>query len=145
MSATHEAAREHAVAKTSSNRAFGLTVGGIMAALGLLRAVFGDDGVDWLTVLLWLVAAPLLLLAMIAPQHLAGANRAWMKLGELLARIVNPVVLLAVFALTIVPIGLMMRLFGKRPLAMSPDAAATSYWNTREPMGKTVDSLRNQF
>ena len=47
--------------------------------------------------------------------------------------------------LTIVPIGICMRLFGKRPLAVAFDKAASTYWIEREPAGKTADSLRNQF
>ena len=145
MSATHEAAREHGAVKTSSNRAFGWTVGGILAVLGSARALFGSSGLDGVTMLMWLVAIPLLLAAALAPDRLALANRAWTKLGLLLARIVNPVILFAVFVLTIVPIGICMRLFGKRPLAVAFDRTASSYWIEREPAGKTADSLRNQF
>ncbi|MCB1833626.1 MAG: hypothetical protein KDH19_09345, partial [Geminicoccaceae bacterium] len=90
-------------------------------------------------------AIPLLLAAALAPDRLAIANRAWTKLGLLLARIVNPVILFAVFVLTIVPIGICMRLFGKRPLAVAFDRTASTYWIEREPAGKTADSLRNQF
>ncbi|MCB9942424.1 MAG: hypothetical protein H6851_02195 [Geminicoccaceae bacterium] len=146
MSATHEALREHVEVKSSSNRSFGLTVGGILIVLGLIRAAFSDHGLDVWSILILAIGAALLAAALVAPDSLAVANRAWTKLGLLMARIINPIVLFAIFAITIVPIGLFMRMTGKRPLALSPDPEATTYWIDRgRSESSMAESLRNQF
>ena len=49
------------------------------------------------------------------------------------------------FAMVFVPIGLLLRLFGKDPLRLRLDPAAQSYWIEREPPGPAADSMTNQF
>ena len=43
------------------------------------------------------------------------------------------------------PIGLWMRLVGKRPLNLQFDADAASYWIERKPPGPPPASFQNQF
>lgn len=91
------------------------------------------------------VAGAFLLLAMLIPQVLAPANRLWTKFGLLLHNIVSPIALGILFFLVVTPTGLLMRLFGKDPLRLRFDPAASSYWIKRDPPGPAADSLKNQF
>ena len=50
-----------------------------------------------------------------------------------------------IFALTIIPIGLLLRLFGKDPLRLKFDAGAKSYWIERDPPGPPPSSMPQQF
>ena len=145
MTASHEPLREHARARSSSDRAFGLTVGGILAAIGGLRALFSDAGIDLWSMGFLAVGAVLVMLGLTRPASLALANRGWTKLGLLLARLVNPIVLALIYVITILPIGLIMRAMGKRPLTLAADPDLDTYWITREPSAVTEDGLRNQF
>jgi len=65
------------------------------------------------------------------PAILVPLNRLWFRLGRLLHRVVNPLVMGLLFFVVITPYGLLMRLFGKRPLALEFDRGAASYWLAR--------------
>lgn len=145
MSSMHESVREHGAVKTASNRAFGLTVGGILLAIGLLRVIFADAGLDWLASLLLVVGGVLAALGYLRPEVLAGANKFWTWLGLFLANVINPIILFLVFATTVLPIGLIRRAMGKADLGMRPEPETASYWKDREPVRPTLETLRNQF
>lgn len=141
---THEHFVEHIEVRTASDRAFGLTVGGILAAIGLYRALLGS-GPDWVAGLLLLVGLVLLALGQLAAQRLAPLNRAWTRLGLLLFKIVNPVVMLLIYAIGIVPVGLIMRAVGHDPLRRRREPEAASYWIERQPPGPAPETIVNQF
>jgi hypothetical protein len=68
-----------------------------------------------------------------------------MKFGEMLHRIVSPLALGIVFYFTVLPTGLLLRLFSNDPLRLRFDPTAKSYWIKREPPGPAAESLKNQF
>lgn len=140
----HERLDSHDRIEGPSDRSFGLTVGGILAAIGLAKG-FLFSGWTWLATLLLAAGSLLMLIGLVAPALLAPANRAWMAFGLLLFKIVNPVVMFLIYATTVVPIGLLLRLRGKDLLRLRRDPAAASYWMVREPPGPPPESMRNQF
>jgi hypothetical protein len=134
--------------KGASDRAFGLTVGGILLAVAAVRAgLHLWDGADPGRVegVLAGVGALLLVFGLVAPARLAPLNRAWTRLGLLLFKVVNPVVLGLIYLTTIVPIGLLMRLRGRDLLSLKFDRQAPSYWVVREPPGPAPETLIRQF
>jgi hypothetical protein len=142
----HESYRAHDKVKGSTDQAFSLTVGGILLVIGLYRCLPGDAGMNALTLVLLGVGAILLVLGLVAARLLAPLNRAWTKLGLVLFKVVNPVVMLLIYALTIVPIGLAMRACGCDPLRLKrPAGADTSYWIKRDPPGPAPQSMTDQF
>ena len=72
-------------------------------------------------------------------------NRIWLKLGLVLHRIVNPVIMAILFYGTLLPIGLLMRLLGKDPLRLRLDKKAVSYWLTRSDERPPSEAMRQQF
>lgn len=147
---THEEFRRDETVEGSSDRGFGLTVGGILLAIAFARI-----GLSWwssggivLGLVEWIlggVGIPLLLFGFIAPSLLAPLNKAWTKLGLLLFKIVNPIVLGLIFLLTILPIGLLLRAFGKDPLRLKFEPDAKTYWIERDPPGPAPDTMPQQF
>ncbi len=125
-----------------SNRRFGIVVGGILLGLAALRSGFG--GIDWLTWSLGIVGAGLLVSGLLLPAALGPANRAWMKLAELLHLVVNPLVMAVVYLTTLVPIGALMRLLGKDPLERRLDPALGSYWKDRIE-SEPPSTMKNQY
>jgi hypothetical protein len=125
----------------SSDYSFGL-VFSVFFAIIALHPLIGGGAIRWWALI---TAGVFLALALIAPVMLAPANRLWMKLGMLLQYIVSPVALGIVFCVAVLPVGLLMRLFGKDPLCLKIDRSAVSYWIAREPPGPAPDSLNNQF
>jgi hypothetical protein len=141
---THEDFRRTEEVKGGSDRGFGLTVGGILLLIAAVRTWL-HDGYGTIELALGAVGLCLVVLAVLRAQSLAGLNRAWTKLGLLLFKVVNPVVLGLIYLTTIVPIGLIMRAFGHDPLRLKPDPQASTYWVRREPPGPAPETMINQF
>ena len=75
------------------------------------------------------------LIGFLKPAWLSKPNYYWYKFGIILGAIVAPIVMALVFLITIVPIGLLAKLFGKDMLDQRLDPSAESYWKDRsEPM-----------
>ncbi|MEX0693934.1 MAG: hypothetical protein WD075_05790, partial [Rhodospirillales bacterium] len=83
--------------------------------------------------------------AYFAKPLLRPLNLLWFKFGLLLYKIVNPVVMALLYYTTMVPTGLLMKLFGKDPLNRTFDAEAKSYWIERDPPGPEPESMKRQF
>jgi hypothetical protein len=127
-----------------SNRSFGYTVGGILLGLVLAKWLIGGS-LSMTSICMAVLGSALVLLALASPSLLTVPNRLWMKLGLLMFRVVNPVVMLLIYVTTFVPLGLLGRLRRRDPLAMSFDRAAASYWISR-PRGEPVPAtMCNQF
>jgi hypothetical protein len=91
------------------------------------------------------LAAAFAAVAWMRPAWLRRANDLWIKLGLLMGRIVNPIVLGLLFYLVITPFGLGARLFGKDLLRLRLDRTAKSYWIERTPPGPAPETMRQQF
>ena len=125
----------------SSDRGFGFVFAGFFAIVAILRWWKGQGGAEWFAA----AAVAMLLIALIRPSVLAPFNRLWTKLALVLSKVMNPVIMGILFFLVVAPIGLLMRLTGKRPLALDLDPAAKSYWIERNPPGPLPGSMKNQF
>jgi hypothetical protein len=126
-----------------SDRGFGLTVGGILLLIAVVRAYF--HGLGWIQYGLGGIGLLLAVLGLVLPRSLSLPNRAWTRLGLILFKVVNPIVLGLIYGLTMVPIGLLMRLTGRDLLALKLDPQAKSYWVLRDPPGPAPDTMINQF
>jgi hypothetical protein len=125
----------------SSDRVFGLTLAAVFVVIGVVRLVLDHSYAGW-----WLGAAAVMLAFALAwPAALAPLNRLWLRLGLVLYKVVNPLVMGLVFFTTVVPIGLLMRALGKDPLRLRREPAAGSYWIAREPPGPEPDTMKHQF
>ena len=92
-----------------------------------------------------LVLAGLLLAAALLKASLLNPlNRLWMKLGLLLHRIVNPIVMGLLFYGTIWPTGLVMRMRGRDLLRLKREPTSDTYWIARAP-GPQPETMRDQF
>lgn len=111
----------------SSDRTFGLVIAAALTLVGLAPYLHGHRPRLWALA----GAAVMLLLALARPSTLHLLNRGWTLLGVALHHIVSPIVLTLMFALAIVPTGLVMRLFGRDPLTRRFDKGQRSYWIER--------------
>jgi hypothetical protein len=134
--------------KGSSDRAFGLTVGGILVAIAAVRSglqLWDGGAAGWVEGALAGIGALLVAFGLVAAARLAPLNRAWTRLGLLLFKVVNPLVLGLIYLTTIVPIGLLMRLRGRDLLSLKLDRQARSYWVERAPPGPAPATMIRQF
>jgi O-antigen/teichoic acid export membrane protein len=113
-------------------REFGLVTGLIVALLfGLFFPWLLDRSIPLWP---WLIAGVLGIWALAAPQSLRPIYRGWMRFGLLLSRVTTPLILGIVFFLVILPVALVMRLFGHDPLARRFDDEAASYRVPSRPL-----------
>ena len=82
-----------------------------------------------------------LTLAFLKPSLLKPLNSAWIKLGEILGRVIAPIVMFLLFFIIVTPIGLLVRLFGKDLLKIK-FTKDSSYWIKRE---KNIGTMKKQF
>ena len=140
----HDTFEDHQEVEGPSERSFGLTVGGILLAIALVRW-FAFDAGELSTAILTAVGGSLFLLAIVRPSSLSFLNKAWGKLGLLLAKIVNPIIMAPIYVFLFVPIGLVMKLFGRDALKLKRPADENSYWISRAPGGSDPKTMENQF
>lgn len=143
-SGLHESFERDEKVVGSSNRGFGLTVGGILLAIAAYRWYVAGLG-DWFFLVLSCLGLPLFLAAIVMPSILTTLNSAWTRFGLLLFRVVNPIVMFLLFVLAVMPIGLIMRLAGKDFLRLRRDSDAPSYWIMRKPPGPAAETMTDQF
>ncbi len=128
--------------RTASNRNFGFLFAGVFAFLSAFGAFQGSNVGK---VYSWLIAGVAVgLVAVVAPNLLTPFNKAWMKLGDLMGKVVSPLVLGIIFFVLISPIALITRIFGRDELRLKK-TNCNSYWVDRIPPGPASDSFKNQF
>ena len=91
------------------------------------------------------VAAILISIGFLYPGLLRPFNLIWFKFGLLLHRIASPLIMAFLFATTIIPIGLIMKVLKKDLLNLNFDPEVDSYWIFREPSVRPPEEFKNQF
>jgi hypothetical protein len=86
-----------------------------------------------------------LAISLIVPRVLAPAKRLWLKLAELISVVVSPIALGLMYVVAMIPVGLLIRLWGKDLLSLKHDSSAHSYWINRTAGGPSPESLKDQF
>ena len=117
-----------------SDRKFGWTFAALFVLIGALYH-------PWLIALGALFAV----VTVTRAQLLAPLKRAWMKLADILNRVVSPVVMGVIFFAVFTPVALVMRAMGRDALCRRYEPQAPTYWKLREPPGPAEDSFRNLF
>ena len=123
--------------KKSSSKSFGYLFFGIFLALAVWVYVKNQNLNFWLigTSLVFLV------LTLIKSKLLDVLNDLWIKFGELLGKIVSPIVMLILFFLVVTPIGIILKI-GKKDLLKLKFNNNKSYWIKKS---KTIESMDKQF
>ena len=120
---------------------FALIVGGAMLVIAAFQWRRGAPQGVWVTLIV--IAAVLLIAAAVAPSLLRPVYRGWMRLGEVLAWVNTRILLTLIFFLVVTPIGLVMRLFGRSPIAVK--RRDDSYWTDVEPHSYGDRHVEKQF
>ena len=124
--------------KRSSNRSFGL----LFFVVFLVIALWPLTKKSEINLYLISIALIFFVLGILNSKILSPLNKAWIKLGEILGRIVAPVVMAIVYFIILTPISLLVRLFGKDLIGMKFSNDIKSYWVKRK---KSLGSMDKQF
>ena len=117
-----------------SDRKFGWT----FAALFFLVGAFAHP---WMMA----VGAVLAVVTLARAHWLAPLKVAWMRFGELLNKIVSPVVMGVIYFVIFTPVAIVMRLAGRDALSLRLDKTLPSYWVRRDPPGPADDSFKEPY
>jgi hypothetical protein len=124
----------------ADGRRFGVTVG--LAFLALAAVAWWRGRVPTCAVFSVLGGA-LIVGGVLLPAQLGPVYRAWMGLAHLMSKVTQPLFLGIVFYLVFTPVGLLMRLFGSRPLPR-PERGSTA-WIPRDPSARRRVDMQRQF
>ena len=124
--------------KISSKKSFGILFFIIFFLIGIWPLFNGE------TLRIWPIPIALifLVLGLINSKILTPLNLIWVKFGELLGRIIAPIVMALVFFVVLTPISLMLRLIKKDILKLKILKNIDSYWIKRK---KKIGSMKKQF
>jgi hypothetical protein len=122
-------------------RKFGLMVGGVFAAIGVLFLLRHKSSYPFFLG----AGAALIAFGAVRPRLLKWIYIAWMALAFTLGFVMSNVILTLFFFLLVTPIGLIARLFGKDFLARNWDKDAASYWIPCAKEEKTAADYERQF
>src|SRR5437899_1111758 len=108
----HEDFHRDEVESLPSNRSFGLIFAVVFLLIGAVPALRKHE-IRWWALA---VSAGFLVLGLTQSPLLTPLNRLWMRFGSFLHRLISPVILGLVFALSVIPVGLILRWLGKDPM-----------------------------
>ena len=123
----------------NQNRSFGLLFFIVFLALALWPLTKKGE----INIYLISIALIFLALGLLNSKILSPLNKAWIKFGEILGRVIAPIVMAIVYFLILTPISLLVRLFGKDLIGMKfSNDIKKSYWIKRK---KHLGSMDKQF
>jgi hypothetical protein len=122
-------------------RKFGLTVGGVLAAIAVLLFYFEKPSAIYFVV----IGGLLILFGALFPQLLRPLNRIWMSLAIILGFFMSRVILTVLFYLVLTPIALLAKLVGKKFMILKYDKSAKTYWERRTIIHKKQIDYERQF
>ena len=122
----------------NQNRSFGLLFFIVFLALALWPLTKKGE----INIYLISIALIFLALGLLNSKILSPLNKAWIKFGEILGRVIAPIVMSIVYFLILTPISLIVRLFGKDLIGMKFSNDIKSYWIKRK---KHIGSMDKQF
>ncbi len=133
---THESF-DHKPLPLPSERSTGLVFAGVALVVAF---IWRRDPVVWEIALG--IAAAFVVIALIVPIILRPLNIAWMKLAELISKVMNPLVMLILYVIVIVPAGLLQQ-WRADPMRLKKPQGVDSYWVERDPA--EVTPMTRQF
>lgn len=122
-------------------RKFGLTVGSVIAAIGIVLFYFEKSSAVYFAV----IGGILIFLGVVFPRLLKQLNKFWMGLAIVLGFIMTRIILTTLFYLVITPIGFIAKIFGKKFMILKYDTSAETYWEKRSIIQKKPIDYERQF
>ncbi len=124
--------------KTSNtNKKFGILFFIIFFIYGIWPILNSGEVKIWAL----LISIVFLILGLTNSKILSPLYKYWIKLGELLGKIISPVVMAFVYFVVITPIAIIIRIFGKDLLKLKLSKSSTYWINRIEKLG----TMKRQF
>ena len=124
--------------KLASNRSFGLVFFLFFFIIALWPLKSDSD----IRIVPLLISFIFLILGLVNSNLLKPLNFIWMKFGLMLGKFMNPIIMGFVYYLTVVPVGLILKILNKNLLNLKKKNDQKSYWITKK---KSQSTMKNQF
>ena len=121
-----------------NNKGFGLLFFIVFLLIGLWPLIKGDSP----RILFFPIALVFLILGLMNAKILSPLNRLWIKFGELLGKIIAPVVMAFIYFIILTPLSFLIRITGKDLLKVKYSNKVNTYWIKRI---KDLGPMRKQF
>jgi len=123
--------------KKNSNRTFGILFFLVFLVIGIWP-ITNSENLRWWSMIISLI---FLFLGIINSKILTPFNKIWIKIGELLGRIIAPIVMAIIYFFIITPMAILLKLLRKDLLRIK-FSSVTTYWIKRD---KKFGSMKRQF
>ena len=123
--------------KKENNKSFGT----LFFIVFLLIAIWPIKDSEPIRVWSMIISLLFLILGIINSKILTPFKKGWIKLGEILGKVIAPIVMGFIYFFVITPIGILLRLFGKDLLNIKFNKNK-SYWIKR---AKDINPMKRQF
>jgi len=121
-----------------NNKGFGLLFFIVFLLIGLWPLIKGDSP----RILFFPIALVFLILGLINAKILSPLNSLWIKFGELLGKIIAPVVMAFIYFIILTPLSFLIRITGKDLLKVKFSNKVNTYWIKRI---KDIGPMKKQF
>ena len=125
------------IKKKSSNRSFGLLFFVVFFLIGIWPLFKENDYRLWSLI----ISIIFLILGLLNSKLLKPLNNLWIKFGEILGKIIAPIVMMIVFFIVLTPLSFIIKLFDNDLLKIK-FIKNKSYWIIRK---QNVGSMKKQF
>ena len=125
------------IKKKSSNRSFGLLFFVVFFLIGIWPLFKENDYRLWSLI----ISIIFLILGLLNSKLLKPLNNLWIKFGEILGKIIAPIIMMIVFFIVLTPLSFIVKLFIKDLLKIK-FIKNNSYWIIRK---KNIGSMKKQF
>lgn len=122
----------------TNNRGFGILFFIVFGLIGLWPLLDKKSP----SLIFLTLAIIFLILGLINSSLLTPLNKYWIRFGELLGKIIAPIVMAVVYFMILTPLSLSIRIFGKDLLNIKFSNKQSSYWIKRN---KSLGSMKKQF
>ena len=124
--------------KKNNNRSFGI----LFFFVFIIIALWPLNKIFEVNIFFLFLAFLFLLLGLFNSSLLTPFNKAWLKFGEILGKIIAPIVMLSVYFIVLTPVSLIVRIFGKDMLGLKFSKKTKTYWIKRK---KNLGTMEKQF
>ncbi len=122
-------------------RKFGITVGGVLAAIAALLFYFEKPSAIYFAV----IGGLLFISGLVFPQILKPLNKIWMGLAVVLGFFMSRLILTILFYFVLTPISFLAKIVGKKFMTLKYDKSAKTYWEKRTIIHKKQIDYERQF
>jgi predicted membrane metal-binding protein len=121
-----------------NNKGFGFLFFIVFLLIGLWPLIKGDNP----RMLFFPIALAFLILGIMNAKILTPLNRSWIKFGEILGKIIAPIVMALVYFVILTPLSFLIRISGKDLLKVKFYNKVNTYWIKRI---KDLGPMNKQF